>query len=286
MAKNYLTIGELPKDLLAGLEAATLTTGANFLSGQLTTVFAPGAEIYNNLSLASNIVSSYVSNIGEISKNLVSMSVKKITNEVTSYLSSKVTDLLKMDFTGDMQYYVTYYTKQYTMSLGDLLTLVISSEDKRFEKERLKAQKEEISNAKKNFTEKISAMKDKVEDTLSTVSGGVEWITTYISNGPQWLVTKLNSYISLVIENTESFIGEQFDSIEKQKQEFVEKIGEKVGKMAAEKINGLVEKTVKDNQTKLELLKQTALNLVYALIAKVIMKIRELTGLPIPIVFG
>ena len=284
MPGNYLTIGQLPQDLLQRMEAVTLSAGTNFLSGQVTTAFAPAIDVYNNSMVAINAAKDLTANIENIGKELINMSVKKIQSEIVSYVQDKTTELLS--FSGMMTYFtksVAYHTKANLLSPGDILQKVTQKQDKVQEKAQKKAQEESINNIKSSITDKVGEIKSKVDETLGTINDGLGMITAYVTNGPKWVVTKLNSYIGLVIDKSQSFIGSQAEKIENIKQSAISNVAETVGRVAAEKINNAAISVAKDNVAKAEKLMITVQLKAMGLISKAMMMIRELTGIAVPI---
>ena len=126
-------------------------------------------------------------------------------------------------------------------------------------------------------------MKSNVDETLGTINDGLGMITAYVTNGPKWVVTKLNSYIGLVIDKSQAFIGSQAEKIENIKQTAISNIAETVGKVAADKINNAAISVAKDNVAKAEKLMVTVQLKAMGLISKAMMMIRELTGIAVPI---
>ena len=284
MPGNYLSIGQLPQDLLQRMEAVTLSAGTNFIAGEATSAFAPAIGVYNNSMVAINAAKDFANNVEEIGKELINMSAKKIQSEIVSYVQDKTTELLS--FSGVMTYFtksVAYHTKQNLLSPAEILKKVTKKQDKIQEEEQKKAQEESINNVKNSIIGKVGEIKSKVDETLGTVNDGLSMITAYVTNGPKWVVTKLNSYIGLVIDKSQSFIGSQAEKIENIKQSAISNIAETVGRVAAEKINNAAISVAKDNITKAEKLMITVQLKAMGLISKAMMMIRELTGIAVPI---
>ena len=280
---NYLTLSELSQDLLSRMEAVTISSGANFLMGQATTAFAREIDIYNNSMLAVNTAVDTAKNIEKISKELVEISVKKVTGELLSYIQDKQTQILSFDSAlkrlGER---TLAYTKENLLSPADILSKVTQKQDDVLAKNEEKKKEENISNLKNTITEKFGKAKDVVNNTINSVQSGVSTITAYVANGPDWVVSKLNSYIGLIIDKSQSFIDNTANAIEGVKNSAIDSLAQSIGLSAAEKINRKAEQVAAENIAKAEkLLVQTQLKAM-SLITKALMLVRELTGIAIP----
>lgn len=280
---NYLTLGELSQDLLSRMEAVTLSSGTNFLMGKATTAFAREIDIYNNSMLAVNTAVDTVKNIEKISKELVEISVKKVTNELLSYIQDKQTQILSFDgVLRRLGERTLAYTKENLLSPADILSKVTQKQDEVLEKNEEKKKNENIANLKNTVTEKFGKAKDVVNNTINSVQSGVSTITAYVANGPDWVVSKLNSYIGLIIDKSQGFIDNTANAIEGVKNSAIDALAHSIGLSAAEKINRKAERVAAENIAKAEkLLVQTQLKAM-SLITKALMIVRELTGIAIP----
>lgn len=284
LKSNYFSLSDLSQDLLTRMEAVTISSGANFLAGKATTAFARELDIYNNSMLAFNTVKDMTENIEKIGKELVEMSVQKVTNGILSYIQDKQTEVLSFD--GIMSRFtnqVLAYTKANLMSPADILKKVTLKQDKVLEEEEKKKQENGIANLKNSVTENFGKAKEVVDNTINSVQRGVQTITAYVTNGPQWVVTKLNSYIGLVVDKSQQYIGMVANTIQNMKNSAIDSLAEGIGTAAAVKINKKAEEVAAENISKAEKLMVTVQLKATALISKALMIVRELTGIAVPL---
>ena len=281
---NYLTLGELPSDLLERIQAVTITSAANFISGKATTAFARELDIYNNSMLAFNTAKDITQNITKIGQDLTELCVKKVTTEILAYIQDKQSEILSFDgVMTRLTQGIAYHTKENLLSPADILKKVTLKQDKVLEQEEKKKQENNISNLKNSVSEKFGKAKEIVDNTINSVQSGVSTITAYVTNGPDWVVSKLNSYIGLVIDKSQSFIGIQANAIQNLKNSAIDSIAEGIGTAAAVKINKKAEEVAAENIAKAEKLIVTVQLKATALISKALMIVRELTGIAVPL---
>lgn len=283
MLGNYITKDNLPGNLLGNLEAVTLNAGSSFLAGQPTSSFAKVGNIVSNGGTIVNTVTD-PNLYKKLTTDLIQHAVTVTTNELTSYLMDKTTEIL--DFgkvTSVLTESITYWTKENIITPAEILDIIktkkVEDENK---KQAQEDQKKGINDIKENITKTVGTLKEYTEKTIGSLDSGLETITAYLTMGPDWVVNKVNSYVALGIEKTESFIGEQVDFALHVRDTAIDALGQGIGTAAAGIVNNIAINAAKKLKADTEGLIANVQVKATNAIVKAIMMIRQLTGIAIP----
>lgn len=286
MLGNYISKDTLPGDLLGNLEAVTINAGSSFLAGAATSSFSKVLDTADNVALIYN--TAVDPNIWtKITKDLIEHCVTVTTNELTTYISDKTTELLSFDKIQNVLVdSITYWTKEKIISPAEILDILKTKNmEKENKKEMEKQQKAKINEIKTNITDTVGKMKDYADKTVSSLNAGIESITAYVTMGPDWVVTKANSYVGQAIEKVETFIGTQADFLIRSRDAAIDALGQGIGAMGAAVINRIAINTAKKVKSDAEgLISKVQVKAMNA-ITKAIMIVRQLTGIAIPPIY-
>ena len=168
---TYIKRENLPGDFLGNLEAVTINAGSKFLSGQASNIFNGQVNnIVSNSMLIYNTVTDK-SLIDKLSKQLIEHCVTVVTNELTTYVKDKTTDLLSLDkIQNVLADSITYWTKEKILSPKEILDKIatknIEKEDK---KRQAQIQKDQLANIKTTITNGVGDIKDFMNNTISSL---------------------------------------------------------------------------------------------------------------------
>ena len=283
MLGQYITKDNLPGDLLGNLEAVTLNAGSSFLAGQATSSFAGVGNIVSNAGTIYNTVTD-INLYKKITTDLIAHAVTVTTNELTSYIMDKTTELLDFNkLTGVLTDSIAYWTKAKLKTPGEILAEIATTNlQVEQAKQAAKEQKEGIANIINNITYTVGVLKNYADKTIGSLDAGLSTITAYLTMGPDWVVTKVNSYVALGIERTESFIDEQLRFLIRGRDTAIDALGQGIGSGAAEVVNkiaiGAAKKIKSDSEGLIAQVQVKATNAI----VKAVMIIRQLTGIAIP----
>ena len=284
---TYIKRENLPGDFLGNLEAVTINAGSKFLSGQASNIFNGQVNnIVSNSMLIYNTVTDK-SLIDKLSKQLIEHCVTVVTNELTTYVKDKTTDLLSLDkIQNVLADSITYWTKEKILSPKEILDKIatknIEKEDK---KRQAQIQKDQLANIKTTITNGVGDIKDFMNNTISSLDSGLSTITAYITQGPDWVITQTNTYVSLAINKVESFVGKQANFLEHSRDAAIDVLGKTIGTMAANIVNTIATNAAKKAKAESEKLISVTQTKVFNTITKAIMLVRQLTGIAVPIPF-
>ena len=124
MLGQYISKDTLPGDLLGNLEQVTLNAGSSFLAGAATSSFAKTGNIVSNTGVIINTVTD-PNLYKKLTTDLIQHAVTVTTNELTSYMMDKTTELLDFGkITSVLTESITYWTKENLMTPGEILEIV------------------------------------------------------------------------------------------------------------------------------------------------------------------
>ena len=124
MLGQYISKDTLPGDLLSNLEQVTLNAGSSFLAGAATSSFAKTGNIVSNTGVIINTVTD-PNLYKKLTTDLIQHAVTFTTNELTSYMMDKTTELLDFSkITSVLTESITYWTKENLMTPGEILEIV------------------------------------------------------------------------------------------------------------------------------------------------------------------
>lgn len=283
MLGQYISKDTLPGDLLGNLEQVTLNAGSSFLAGAATNSFAKTGNIVSNAGVIINTVTD-PNLYKKLTTDLIQHAVTVTTNELTSYMMDKTTELLDFGkITSVLTESITYWTKENLMTPGEILEIVKTKKvQEEQEKQAKEDQKRGINDIIKNLTKTAGDIKDYGDKIIGSLDSGLSTITAYLTMGPDWVVNKVNSYVALEIEKAESFIGTYTDIAIQARDSAIDTIGHGIGVGAAGIVNniaiGAAKKTKADSEGLIANVQTKATNAI----VKAIMMIRQLTGIAIP----
>ena len=283
---NYITKDGLPGDLRGNLEMATANVGAGFLAGEAANLLKKPANIASNAMEIYNTVTD-VNLLKELTVGLAEHCVTITVNELTSYITDKTTDLLSIDKMQDaLVSSVTYWTSYYILKPEDILKLVQPKDSGNTIKDTAENQKNtKFQNMVEKVTEIVGTCKDYVDKTVGALDEGISTIAAYVSMGPDWVVTTTNSYLDMVINKAEGFIGEKVAFAERCRDTAIDVIGNGVGYTTASIANGVAILAAKAVKSATEKLIAEAQVKVQNALTKAIMTVRQITGIAIPPVY-
>lgn len=283
MLGQYISKDTLPGDLLGNLEQVTLNAGSSFLAGAATSSFAKTGNIISNTGVIINTVTD-PNLYKKLTTDLIQHAVTVTTNELTSYMMDKTTELLDFGkITSVLTESITYWTKENLMTPGEILEIVKTKKiQEEQEKQAKEDQKRGINDIIKNLTKTAGDIKDYSDKIIGSLDSGLSTITAYLTMGPDWIVNKVNSYVALEIEKAESFIGTYTDIAIQARDSAIDTIGHGIGVGTAGIVNniaiGAAKKTKADSEGLIANVQIKATNAI----VKAIMMIRQLTGIAIP----
>ena len=283
MLGQYISKDTLPGDLLGNLEQVTLNAGSSFLAGAATSSFAKTGNIVSNTGVIINTVTD-PNLYKKLTTDLIQHAVTVTTNELTSYMMDKTTELLDFGkITSVLTESITYWTKENLMTPGEILEIVKTKKvQEEQEKQAKEDQKRGINDIIKNLTKIAGDIKDYGDKTIGSLDSGLSTITAYLTMGPDWVVNKVNSYVALGIEKAESFIGTYTDIAIQARDSAIDTIGHGIGVGAAGIVNNIAISAAKKTKADSEGLIANVQTKATNAIVKAIMMIRQLTGIAIP----
>lgn len=289
---EYIT-KEILKDMIGEknysvLSNMSIDAGANFLSGKVQSavngiVTDPlsqaaidiGTNIYGDITLVSGIKDNaeMLKRIGsQIAAGTIERVTEGITQEITS-LSAYALDIPLEDIASKAAAYFSHYKKSEKEILREVLTFD-ESQMTDFDDSLKKDSQESFISKASSFVGKV---KNDMTQTLSYASSYINMINAYIAEGPDYIVKMLNMNVSNIMSSVDEKLANSREWIGKEKQEFIDTQGVKLGKSMTEKYNNEVAKALKRHQDdisnakaqseiKLSKTKQAARLAVYAVI--------------------
>lgn len=260
---EYIT-KEILKDMIGEknysvLSNMSIDAGANFLSGKVQSavngiVTDPlsqaaidiGTNIYGDITLVSGIKDNaeMLKRIGsQIAAGTIERVTEGITQEITS-LSAYALDIPLEDIASKAAAYFSHYKKSEKEILREVLTFD-ESQMTDFDDSLKKDSQESFISKASSFVGKV---KNDMTQTLSYASSYINMINAYIAEGPDYIVKMLNMNVSNIMSSVDEKLANSREWIGKEKQEFIDTQGVKLGKSMTEKYNNEVAKALKRHQ--------------------------------------
>jgi len=280
----YISKENLPGDLLSNLESVTVNAGSAFLAGEAANLLKKPANIVSNSLKIYNSVTD-LEKLKKISIGLVEHSATVMTNELTSYLTDRTTELLSFKKMGDaLMESSAYWLKVYTKSPAEILEMINPKKvDDTNRKQSEEEKNKKLEEIKEKATKCYGTCKDYVEKTVGSLDAGISTIAAYVSLGPDWVVTQVNSYVSQAITKAEGFIGSYVDLAIRARDTAIDTLGNGIGAMGAEVVNKIAETAAKKLKTAAEESIMVQFNKAQGMVISLLMKLRELTGIAVPV---
>lgn len=229
MAKKKSLLG----DLTPSIERITEDPGANNGEGKIgrspyAAGLMPETPMPNPAVLASKI------------QELLS---GEIAMYAASYIGTKVGDLLAPPNIGDIQAKMSSYLGDYIENPADIIKELMSPMEL-LDVNSLKSDINDlIGGLQAMVAEKVGEMMDKVNEYVDEAVEAINSVTAYIAKGPAWVEAQLDMINNKAKSSIDEFVGKYYNTLNAEKQKFIDAQAEKLAKKMAAKMNEKIFKT-------------------------------------------
>lgn len=256
------------KGISGSIQTKAIDAGQNFLTGQITTLFAAsgmevtGSTIYNLADSIQNSVSAKVEEAQNGAMQLVSSAgaglgsafgtVVGVGNSLASTITtmSDVAQEMLTDIATDTVNKVTnetnkivsgastYFTQRLSYYAKSMLEEEIANMQSKYLTNTDEKQNEEVKEKKetwmKKATEKVGSMVTKakkgVQDGIDALNKGVDEVAKMQLEGPQWVSNQMNSLQSSITKSIDDFIEDNVKDIQEKRDAELDKIAATIAK--------------------------------------------------------
>lgn len=249
---------------MASLAEMELDSASNYMSGQVTSVFAQATEgvivndtVQNATNLASSALGSttnainIVVNADDTIANITTTCFNTLSDCVMTNAGKAVKSIL--DVSTMPQEIITYANEYFNANkkdLGDVLKNIFNSPEKTASESDTQNKELATNNMISKVKETASKINKNVNDTLIKASEKLEWIMSYAAQGQQWVSDKVNEWATDTVSYINSKVEEKLTKATNDKNAFIESQGTKIGKQLVETYNKGIDKAAEEIRNK------------------------------------
>lgn len=283
-------------ELFQTMADSAINSGANFLAGKATSAFQTAMssgvvqesmELVGNVTAAAGIVKTALdpARLQQITESIIGMTIDVVTSETGKLIGEAVGKITNktMELPNLVMSYAQNYFNENKLSMGDLISELSISFEKREEEKSKKAEDSKMS----QFTDKIKNVTSQIENGISMVNDTIgpvlNDVVAYLENGPDWLADKLNKEVKGALNYASDFVNDNLDKLFKEVDAFAISTAEEVGIALTSKYNEALRVAAKKINDEKEKLLQKGLIKAKAVLQSVNLKLMAITGIAIPL---
>lgn len=270
-------ISGLDNETVSAMKAAQTNWNDAFKDGATTDTFKEQSTGENMSGIANGIGNSAQLIESVITPNLVTYAVSYVTNVLTSYMTETITSMVAFDGSAIISY-AGQMMPQYLLTAGDILNNLLQPRELLNDMQLQDMQNQLIDQINNVIGDKIKVVTDKINEGLEKIGPAIADISYYSQLGPAWVQSKIDLAIGQAVKTPIKGMTEARDAVNKQKEELIKNIGDKMGKKLADKANEKIKKTSKATLDEVEKKKQEAMAKAKTLIINVKLKLFALIG--------
>ena len=267
----------LDADTVSAMKAAQKNWNEEFKNGATTDTFKERSVSENMSGIATGISNSAQLINDLITPNLANYVMSYVSNELTSYMTEVITDMVSFDGSRIMSY-ATALMPNYLLQAGTIMNELLKPRELLNDLLVDDMQKELIDKFNKIIGDKIKVVTDKVNEGLEKVAPAIADIAYYSQMGPVWVQDKIDIAVNQAVESPKKGMTIARNAVNKEKDKFVENIGNKLAKKLADKVNAKTKEELKDKLDEVEKKKQEAIAKAKTLVINVKLKLFALIG--------
>ena len=299
----------------SNIKSAGIDAGQNFLSGQMTSVFAaPSDSIGKVIDTADDIQNMAMSTVSSVSSGATTMMstaaaaggkvvgtviaaganatgdvsqmvgiAQEAVNAMISYaqdlVSEKVMSLLTPpvnDIMSKVGERTSYWTNE---GIKDQAKRVFTPAEKADEESEQKNFTADIAQFTEVLTDNIGKVKEKVDSFCNDITRDVEELSTWMLQGPEWVGKQVEIIENGYEEKVGKFINEQAAKIKEKRDNFIFTIADYMGHNLAGPIVKQSKTLLMKSMNAINEAKQKVINWAKTLIHKAILWIKALIGI-------
>lgn len=270
-------ISGLDNETVSAMKAAQTNWNDAFKEGATTDTFKEQSVGENMSGIANGIANSAQLINSVITPNLVSYTVSYVTNVLTSYMTETITSMVSFDGSAIISY-AGQMMPNYLLSAGDILNNLLQPRELLNDLQIQDLQNKLFEQINNVIGDKIKVVTDKINTGLEKVAPAIADISYYSQLGPAWVQSKIDLAIAQAVETPIKGMTEAREAVNKQKEELIKNIGNKMGKQLADKTNKKIKETTKDKLDKVEKTKAEAMAKAKTLLINVKLKLFAIIG--------
>lgn len=277
--------GNAQYGILKGLDAQTVEAmkhaqrnwNDDFIQGYESQVFETNST-GENLAIISESVASSMQLIDTlITPKLVSYVSSYMTNVLSSYLTECITDIISFD-AGAITSYATKMIPKYLIGSGEIIGELLKSRETMNDELLKDTQLQMIESINDSLSAQVEKITTSIHSELDKIAPQIKSIAKYSQMGPVWVQQKIDLAINKSMETSLRAMTEVRNSVNAQKEAYIQNLGVKLGEQLAAKTNEKLKTKTKEQMDNIEEQKQKAISKAKTMIINVKMKLFALIG--------
>lgn len=270
-------ISGLDNETVNALKQTQKNFNDEFMNGASTSGFKERSAgeniggIVKGVSAANNLIDSV------ITPKLVTYVTSYVTNVVSAYLASSMTEMLSFN-PGEVTSMAAGLLKNYIIGPSQIMSELMKTREQMNDEQIEKTQQELFNKINDKIGETVGNVNKEINEKLETINPIIANIAYYSQMGPVWVSSKVDLATQKLVENCIKGITISKEALNKQKEEMMKNIAEGIAGRMAQKANDEVKRSLKDQIDEMNKKKQDAMNKVKAQIINAKLKIYALVG--------
>jgi len=257
----------LDNETISAMQSVQQNWNDDFQNGNSTDLGGVAVGISNSLQLIDSI----------ITPKLISYTTSYITYILTSYLQESTVEMLSFD-ASEIISYSAYVTPKFLLTTGAIMNELLKPKEDISEEQIKKADDENNKAINDAISKGVEQVSTKVSEQLEKINPTIKEIAKYSQMGPVWIKSKMDVAIKKIIEPGIKAITVGKNAVNKQKEDMIKSLGQKMGERLAEDTNEGVKKTLKEKIDKQNKEKQKSIAKAKTNVINAKLKIMALVG--------
>ena len=214
-------------DLASSVERVTEDPGANNGEGKI------GRSPY----AAGLLPETPMPNPAVLASKIQQLLSGEIAMYASSYIGTKVGDLLSPPSIGDIQAKMSSYLGKYIENPAEIMKELMSPMELLDISSLQSDLNELIGGLQALIAEQVAEMMKEVNKYVDEAVEAINSVTAYIVKGPAWVEAQLDIINNKAKSSIDGFVGTYYNKLNKEKQKFIDAQAEKLAKKMAAKMN-------------------------------------------------
>lgn len=270
-------ISGLDANTVSAMKAAETNWNDAFKNGATTDTFRQQSVQENMSGIANGLNNSAQLIESVITPNLVTYTVSYITNVLTSYMTECITEMVSFDGSAIMNY-ASQMMPNYLIDGAEIMNKLLQPRELLNDMQLQDLQNQLMDQINNVIGDKIKVVTDKINDGLEKVAPAISDISYYSQLGPAWVQSKIDLAIKQAVESPIKGMTEAKAAVNKQKEDLIKKIGDKMANKLANEASQKIKESSKKGLDEIEKKKAEAMAKAKTVIINVKLKLFALIG--------
>ena len=221
--------------------------------------------------------------IEQITKQVATAALTAITTRASQLIEEKIMRIIALPTVDEITSKATYYFMQNRKSLSYILKEKVLDPSDIIKEENEQQKSSRFSETFNKISYKASQVSSEITKYTAYAGSYMNMIMSYYDMGPRWVSHQINKQIDIAENAINDYVNPTVDMIVEEKQKFIDKEVQAAAQILVNEYNKQIDKAATELLAKNDKAIKTAKMKVYTQLAKVKIKVMELTGINLPL---